>query len=195
VHRPLPHLVALIAAAAIAGSAAAQDTPLLLDVTGGVGIPVSSFADGDGPGEGAEPGVAFGVGFTLPRSDRFALYLGFDQQRFGCEAAGCAEGGTFVATGFDLALRFALLTGHQAIPWIRVGGIATRVETRDLPEPDRGVSDLGWGGEAAFGVYVGWSWIAVHPMVTYSTVDARLTGGSTMGLRYVTPYLGISFPF
>jgi hypothetical protein len=195
VRRLLQTLCCLLGCAAVPHAVGAQNAPLVLDVTGGIAIPVSSFADGTAPGEGADPGAAFGVGFTLPRSDRIAIYLGFDQQRFGCEAAGCSEGGTYVATGFDLALRFALVTGHMAVPWIRLGAVTTRVETKDLPGSGAGVSDLGWGGKAAVGVYVGWEWIAVQPTLTYSSVDSELPSGESLGLRFLTPSLGISFPF
>ena len=107
-------------------------------MSGGAALPTGSFADGSETGEGTEAGVAFGVGFTLRRSDRIGIYLGFDQQRFGCEPAGCSSGGSYRATGFDLGLRFDILTGERVVPWIRAAAITTRVETGDLPDPRRG---------------------------------------------------------
>ncbi len=193
--RPLPLFSAVLLYAAGATSAVAQDAPLVLDLTGGLSIPVSSFAEGTAPGEGAEQGAAFGVGFTLPRSDRIALYLGFHQHRFDCAPAECADGGTYIATGFDVGLRFSLVTGHMAVPWIRLAAATTSLETRDLPAPNDGVSNLGWGMEAAVGVYVGWDWIALQPMVGYSAVTPELPGGEGLALRYLTPSLGISLPF
>lgn len=188
-------LVGAIGFIASAVPALAQDSALLLEVSAGAAVPVSSFADGARTGEGAETGAAFGLGFTLPRSDRIALYLGFDQQRFGCEPAGCTDGGTYVATGFDVGLRFALLTGDTFVPWIRVTGITTRVETRELPDPNQGVSELGWGFEAGAGAFIGTSSIGVNPMVTYSSVNSDLPGGDPLGLRYVTASLGLVLPF
>lgn len=172
-----------------------QDSALLLEMNVGAALPMSSFADGTETGEGAESGVAFGLGFTLPRSDRVALYLGFDQQHFGCEPAGCSDGGTYVATGFDVGVRFALLTGRTVVPWIRVTGITTRVEARDLPDPNQGVSELGFGFEGGVGAFIGTSRIGVNPMVTYSSVNSDLPGGDSLGLRYLTASLGLVLPF
>ena len=203
VHRAhVPALHRSLRAAALGGGLAlfvapvgAQDSPLLLDVDGGVALPVSSFADGRGRGEGTEAGPTLEVGFTLPRSDRFALVLGFHQQRFGCGPAGCGAGGTYVATGFDLGLRLALLTGDRVVPWIAGAAVTTRVETGDLPAPDAGVSKLGWGVKGVAGLWVGNDWVALQPKVSFTTVDTELPGGSTLGLRYVSATLGVSFPF
>jgi hypothetical protein len=191
----LPVLAALAAATTTVTPVTGQDTPLLLDVDGGMVIPVGAFADGSGPGEGTEAGPALELGFTLPRSDRFAIQLGFHQHRFGCEPAGCAADGEYVATGFDLGLRFSLLTGHRVFPWISAGGVTTRVETDALPAPDAGVSKLGWGVKAGAGLYIGLGWVAVHPKVSFGTVESELPGGGTMGLRWVAATLGVSFPF
>jgi hypothetical protein len=180
---------------AVVTPAVGQDSALLLEMNVGAAVPMSSFADGTETGQGAESGVAFGLGFTLPRSERVALYLGFDQQRFGCEPAGCSEGGTYVATGFDVGVRFALLTGTAVVPWIRVAGITTRVETRDLPDPNQGVSELGFGFEAGAGALIGTSRIGVNPMVTYSSVNSDLPGGDSLGLRYLTASVGLVVPF
>ena len=188
-------ILSLLALAATGTSAAAQDSPLLLEVSGGVAIPNGSFADGTAAGEGAETGAAFGVGFTLRRSERIAFYLGFDQQRFGCEPAGCSAGGSYTATGFDLGLRFAIVPGERFEPWIRASAITTRVETGDLPDPNAGVSSLGWGAELALGVFLGTDWIGVTPTVAYAFVDTDLPGGDTLGLRYLTAYLGLTLPF
>ncbi len=187
-------LLALNGATAVR-PAAAQDSPLLLEAAGGVAVPLSSFADGTGPGEGAESGVALGVGFTLRRFERIGFYLGFHQQRFGCQPAGCSSGGRYVATGFDAGVRIAPFTGETFVPWIRLAAVTTRVETGDLPGPDSGVSDLGWGGEAVAGFYLGTDWIGVTPSVAVATVDTDLPGDSTLGLRYLTAYLGVTFPF
>jgi hypothetical protein len=173
----------------------AQESPLLLEINGGWAVPAGSFADGSEVGEGTEAGAAFGVGFTLPRSDRFAVYLGFDQQRFGCEAAGCANGGTYVATGFDVGVRVAILTAERVVPWIRGSVVTTRVETDGLPAPDSGVSDLGWGGEAAVGLFVGTDWVGLNPSVSYARVSTDLPGGERLGMRYLTAYVGVVFPF
>ena len=188
-------ILSLLALAATVSPGTAQDSPLLLEISGGAAIPNGSFADGSATGEGAETGPAFGVGFILRRSERIAIYLGFDQQHFGCEPAGCAEGGSYTATGFDLGLRFAIVPGERFEPWIRVAAITTRVETSDLPDPNAGVSDLGWGGEVALGAFVGTDWIGLTPTVAYAFVDSDLPGGESLGLRYLTAYVGLTLPF
>ncbi len=167
----------------------------MLDVDGGATIPLGDFEEGAGTGEGAEAGPVFAVGFVLPRSDRFALLLGFHQARFGCEAAGCASDGRYVATGFDAGLRLALLAGRAAVPWLSLGGVTTRVEARDLPAPNGGVSKLGWGLKAGAGIWWGNEWIAVQPKVAWTRVDTELPGGDTLEMRYLSATLGVSFPF
>lgn len=168
----------------------------MLDLRGGVAVPAGSFADGVRTGEGTTAGPTLGAAFVLRRSDRRTVYAGFSQHRFGCVAAGCAEGGRYVATGFDLGMRFALLPGHTFVPWIRLGAITTRVETRDLPAPDAGVSDLGFGGEAGIGVYIGPnSSVALNPAVTFSAVNSDLPGGATLRLRYLTATIAVVLAF
>ena len=173
----------------------AQEAPLVLEVAGGGALPTGPFADGTALGEGVDPGASLRVSFVLPRRGRPAIYAGFSQHRFGCHDAGCAAGGTFVATGFNLGIRLALLRGHRVTPWLGVGAVTTRVETGDLPAPNQGVSDLGFGGEAGAGLYVGWDRIALQPMVTWTMVDSDLPGGSTLGLRFLAAHLALAFPF
>jgi hypothetical protein len=179
-----------------AAPASAQDRPLLLEGHGGIAVPVGSFAESSALGRGATAGPTLSVLFAVPGDGRRTLYAGFSQSRFGCEDAGCSPDGRFVATGFNVGLRFALLPGRMAMPWIRIGAITTRVETDDLPAPDAGVSDLGVGGEAGAGVYIGGDGpVAVNPAVTFSVVNSTLPGGSTLGLRYLTAQLGIVVAF
>lgn len=185
-----------LAIAAGASPARGQDAPLLLEVHGGGVVPLGSFDDGSGPGEGTTAGSSLAVTFALPGDGRRTLYAGFNQHRFGCEEAGCRPGGRYVATGFNAGLRFALLRGRAAIPWVRVGAITTRVETGDLPGADSGVSELGFGGEIGFGVYIGANRsVALNPMVLASAIDSELPGGSTLSLRYLTAQLGVVIAF
>lgn len=168
----------------------------MLDLRGGMAVPVGSFADGVRTGEGTTAGPTLGAAFVLRRSDRRTVYAGFNQHRFGCVDAGCAEGGRYVATGFDVGMRLALLPGRTFVPWIRLGAITTRVETADLPSPDAGVSDLGFGGEAGVGVYIGPnSTVALNPAVTLSAVNSELPGGTTLRLRYLTATLALVLAF
>lgn len=173
---------------------AAQQAGLVLEVGGGAVVPLGEFADG--AGEGTDAGPSLSIAFARPGTGRRTLYLGFSQHRFGCEEAGCAPGGRYVATGFDLGLRFALVTGRAAIPWIRVGAITTRVETEDLAGPDAGVSDLGFGGEFGAGVYIGRGRaVALNPGVRFAAVNTVLPGGGTLAMRYLVAQLALAIAF
>ncbi len=192
------HRLALcLAVCALAASRAhAQPSPLVLEVHGGVAVPTGSFADGASAGEGTEPGASLSVLFALPGSGRRGFYAGFSQHRFGCESAGCAAGGRYVATGFDAGLRFALLRGHRVMPWIRLGAITTRVETGDLGGENAGVSGLGFGGEVGAGLYVGGSSrVALNPGLRYAFVDTELPGGGTLAMRYLIAQVAVALAF
>lgn len=150
---------------------------------------------------GTTGGPSLGFTFALPRGNWRTLYAGFSQHRFGCEAAGCAADGRYVATGFNVGLRIAPAGDGSVIPWIRLGAITTRVETGDLAASpasaaDAGVSDLGFGGEAGVGILVrlgrslGWSATGL-----VSTVSTDLPGGSSLPMRYVTAHTGLSLIF
>ncbi|NNL31021.1 MAG: hypothetical protein HKO77_08365 [Gemmatimonadetes bacterium] len=179
----------------------AQDSPLVLEAHGGVAAPLGSFADGAGPGEGTTAGPSLALTFALPGAGWRALYAGFSQHRFGCEAAGCDADGRYVATGFNVGVRVVPVNRGPVIPWIRLGAVTTRVETGDLTATpssavDAGVSDLGFGGEVGVGILVrlgrslGWSTTGL-----ITSVDTDLPGGSTLSMRYFTAHTGLSFLF
>ena len=196
VRRPSILLLALLVSGLVATALDAQDAPLLLEIHGGVSAPIGSFADGSEPGEGATAGRSLSIAFALTGAGRRTLYAGFSQHRFGCVAAGCVPNGRYAATGFDVGARFALLTGHSAIPWIRLGAITTRVETDDLGGANVGVSDLGFGGEIGAGVYIGAaSRVAINPGVRLSAVNTTLPGGSTLRMRYLVAQLAVVLAF
>lgn len=181
--------------AALPTTVAAQDRPLLLEASGGWAAPTGSFADGTDAGEGVSGGPALSVLFTVP-SGRRAIYAGFHQNRFRCGSAGCAEGGALVETGFNVGVRISLLPGRPVMPWLRVGVVTARVETGDLPAPNTGVSDLGWGWEAGVGLYIGGDRsIAVNPGITLAAVDSELPGGSSLELRYLVAHLALVLAF
>lgn len=195
----LPFRTLALAAVAIgtaAADAAAQDAALLVEARGGVAVPLADFRSGDGPGEGTSSGASLSVLLAVPSAGRHTIYAGFSQHRFGCEPAGCDAGGRYVATGFNVGLRFALLRGRRAVPWIRLGAITTRVETEDLGPPNAGVSELGYGGEGGLGFFVrlgssvGWS-----SSVLVSAVGSKLPGGADLELRYLTAHTGVSLVF
>ena len=180
----------------VAPALEAQDAPLLLEIHGGISAPIGSFADGSRPGEGATAGPSLSVAFALTGAGRRTVYAGFSQHRFGCVDAGCAPDGRYVATGFDVGVRFALLTGHSVIPWIRLGAITTRVETDDLGGANAGVSDLGFGGEIGAGVYIGAAGrVAINPGVRFSAVNTTLPDGPTLRMRYLVAQLAVVLAF
>lgn len=159
-------------------------------------MPIGDFAGGTDVGEGTSPDASFSLAFVRPSDGRRAIYVGFSQHRFGCEDAGCAADGRYVATGFDLGARFALVTGRRAIPWIRLGAITTRVETDDLGGAEAGVSDLGFGGEIGAGVYIGAeTTLALNPGVRFAAVNTDLPGGSTLAMRYLIAQLAVAVSF
>lgn len=190
-------LVAAVAGAMIGVSPlTAQDSPLALEIHGGLAVPVGSFADGTGVGEGAEPGPSLSVFYGLSQSNRRTIYLGFSQHRFDCESAGCPTDMPYVATGFHLGMRVALLPGRVVVPWLRVGAVTARVETDGLAAPDAGVSSLGFGAEAGGGLTIRLGDVlSIVPSATYGSVNSELPGGTDLGLRFLAAQLGIALYF
>ena len=201
-----PVLVALVATLGIiagipGGTVNAQESPLVLEVQGGAAVPLGDFADGTDPGYGTTSGPTLAFTFVLPGDGWRALYAGFAQHRFGCQAAGCDAEGRYVATGFNVGVRIVPVNHGPVIPWVRLGAVTTRVETDDLAASPSssayaGVSDLGFGGEAGVGVLVrlgrsiGWSATGL-----YTLVNTDLPGGSTLSMRYVAAQTGFSLLF
>ena len=184
---------ALLAPAAVPLSA--QGAPLALEVRLGAAVPVSSFAGGDGVGEGTGAGAAFGVEATLLRGWR-TWYAGFSQIRFGCEEAGCPSGEPYVATGVNAGIRLALAPGARVIPWVGVGALTTRVESPGVRGSPEGVSELGFGGEVAGGLWIQVSRsLALTPAVRVSRVGTDLPGGEELSLRYAVLDLGLALTF
>ena len=192
---PLSTLL-MLATVSCTGSLSAQAAPLVIEVRAGASKPLASLASGSGPGEGTETGASFGLDLVVPGEGRRALFVGFSQHRFGCDAAGCARGGQYVATGFDLGFRWDLRTRGSVIPWIRLGAVTTRVEVPDLPAPDTGVSKLGIGGEVGLGVYIGASSpVALNPGIRFSAVNTELPGGGLLRMRYLVADFAITLAF
>ncbi len=190
-----PLVVGLLLAVAGPRALAAQASPLVLEVRGGVSSPLGSFADGTRPGEGVSAGPSLSVDFAFSGNSRRTVTVGFAQHRFGCEELGCAED-DYVATGVNLGWRLNLATRGDVIPWVRLAGRTVRVE---LPERDAGpeaVTDLGFGGEIGAGVYIGtFSRLALNPSVRVAATNSGLPGGGTLRLRYWVADLGLALAF
>ena len=197
---PRPLSAILLAAALLAPGAptaplSAQGSPLTVEARVGAAVPVSSFADGTGVGEGTTAGAGFGVEVTLGTGWR-TLYAGFSQLRFGCRDAGCPSDEPYVATGVNAGVRVALAPGSRVIPWVGVGALTTRVESPGVALSEAGVSTLGWGGEVAAGVWVHASrYLALTPAVRMTRVGTELPGGDRLSLRYLVVDVGLALTF
>ena len=174
----------------------AQAAPLVVEVRAGASIPFGEFSSGSRVGEGAASGPSFGVRLAMSGSGRRTLYGGFSQHRFACEDAGCPKGSDFVATGVDAGIQVNLLTRGSIVPWLRLGGLTTRVESPGLPGSPGGVSSLGWGGEVGLGIYLGaTSPVALNPGIRMVAVNTELPGGSLLRMRYIAADLGLALAF
>ena len=87
--------------------AAAQLSPLQVEVNAGVWLPsadLSGVVDVEGPALGD---ASFGGHFALTRG-RISYLLGFTENRFACREGACATEASFVSTGWDLGFRVSL---------------------------------------------------------------------------------------
>jgi hypothetical protein len=176
--------------------AAGQAAPLVLEVRGGAAVPFSAFANGDRVGEGVAAGPSLAVEFGLARSARSTLLLGFSQDRYGCENAGCASGESYVATGMNVGMRVNLRTTGSVIPWIGVVGRSVRVELPERGGRPAGTSDLGFGAEARAGIFIGaWGPVAVNPAIRVAALNTDLPGGDLLRMRSWTADLGFVLAF
>lgn len=174
----------------------AQAAPLVVEVRAGASIPFGEFSTGSRVGEGVASGPSFGVRLAMSGSGRRTLYGGFSQNRFACEDPGCPTGSDFVATGVDAGLQVNLVTRGSIVPWLRLGGLTTRVESPGLSGSPEGVSSLGWGGEVGFGLYLGaTSPVALNPGIRMVAVNTELPGGSLLRMRYIVADLGLTLAF
>jgi hypothetical protein len=96
----------------------------------------------------------------------------------------------------DAGLQINLVTRGSIVPWVRFGGLTTRVESPGLPGSPEGVSSLGWGGEVGLGLYVGATRpVALNPGIRLVAVNTELPGGSLMRMRYIAADLGLALAF
>jgi hypothetical protein len=189
-------LAGLAAMAPAPRAAAAQSSPLVLEARVGGSSAVGRFRTGDRVGEGARAGASFAVTFIHTGSGRRSLYFGFSQERFDCAQAGCPAARSFVATGLNGGFRLTLCSRCSVAPWIRLGGLTTRLESPGVPGSPMGVSRLAFGGEAGVGVYLGaWRSVALDPGIRLAAVDTRLPGGSLLRMRYAVLDLGLVLAF
>ncbi len=189
-------LLVISVSAVLAPDAAAQAPPFVLEVRGGASIPIGSFADGARPAEGATADRSFGMAFGVTRTSTRTTFVGFSQHRFACEDAGCDTDGSFVATNVEIGMRFNVNLHRHVIPWIRVGGLTTRVELGDHPDYPDAVSSLGYGGEIGAGVYLGAAGpVGLSPGVRVTAVNSGLPDGGLLRMRYLVADVAVVIAF
>ncbi|MEQ8331111.1 MAG: hypothetical protein RH859_11690 [Longimicrobiales bacterium] len=191
-HLAVASFLAVMSPSAAAGQAA----PLVLEARSGSAVPLGSFDDGVRPGEGTGAGFSFGLGFAYSGSGRRTTTFGFAQHRFPCRDAGCRVGESWVATAFDVGVRLNLATSGDVIPWIRLAGLAARTELDAHPDYRGDVTELGFGGEAGIGLYIGaFESVALNPGVRAAAVNTGLPGGGVLRMRYLVADLGLAVAF
>lgn len=197
--RWLAIVIALVSASV--GRADAQvlsRLPLAFQARLGAGIPTGTFAE-QGPGIGAEPGLAFEVGGLLEATSWLGLYAGYQRDRFGCE--GCrsvntdaavvadgAEGGVHVTIPFQ---RFGVR------PWMRSGVVR---HTLRFQRDESGIrSEPGIGFGVGGGLELEVVGLRIAPGVRFQsyTVDVHFSGYPTRSLdvSHLTVDLGLILPF
>jgi len=168
--RTLPLLAACAAVPALSGAAAAQ-TPLSVEVRGGIALPRDAFTedvDADG-GYSTEISVTWGV---LPFVGVYGAWQRAEFDREGSESSVITD------QGWAAGVRLAVPTPVIPIdPWIRAGVTVHEVEAGGL----EGGGDRGVGMELAGGLRFGvGSRISLTPGVTwtrYGFDDASLDDG------------------
>lgn len=150
---PWPRLsvaAAVLLGLLVARPGQAQVPRLIAEGRVGVMLP-SSPLSGDPPEGGATTGLSYGAGFAFAVRGGLYVNLGFSQHRLTC-SVGCSGLGDLTATGFDLALRYAVVAG-PVIPYVRLGALPYTVESAGGMESgaDR-LSDRTWGWEAGAGI-------------------------------------------
>lgn len=191
-----PLVVALLALLPFAPDASAQAARFALEFRGGGTLPTAPFADGARPGEGAAAGPSFGLSFGVTARPGRTTMVGFSQHRFACEDAGCDPDGTWVATNVEIGFRYNLRVDPNLMPWIRVGGLTTRVELDAHPDYRDALSDLGYGGEIGAGLLLAPNrTLAFSPGVRFTAVNTGLPGGGLLRMRYVVADLGLVVAF
>lgn len=189
-------LAAVTVAAFLPTPATGQGAPLTVESRIGAAVPLSTFANGTDVGEGTTTGAVFGVELALSTHGRRTWYAGFSQARYGCRDAGCPAGDDYVVTGVNAGVRLTLLQGHRALPWVGLGVTTVQVESPGVTGSPAGVSDLGFGGEVAAGLYLrAGRWVAFTPAVRLSQTRTDLPGGHQVRIRSLAADLGVVLVF
>lgn len=184
-------LLSIFSSFFLAVQAAAQLSPLQVEVNAGVWLPsadLSGVMDVEGPASGD---ASFGVHFALTRG-RISYLLGFTENRFACREGACATEASFVSTGWDLGFRVSLRESGL-IPWFRLTGNAAVAQTR-LGGPGAVMieSDRGWGFEVGAGFLVPLATrFALSPGIRYGRMDMDFPSQGNLETRHMI--VGLAF--
>jgi len=158
----------------LAGAAAAQlvrGRPSTIELRPIGSLAVGHFGTGS-PGFGAGTGVGAAVAVHVPVTRRFAVYGGYDYERFGC--GDCATAGFddhLAEAGFEAGLEAAL--PGRIDPWVSAGLLIHR--RLEIPEGGGGFSsESSTGWSAAMGVLVPiTSGVRLRPGIRYRAYSAK----------------------
>lgn len=180
--------------AATAAPVRAQGPPTFsVEIRGGWAVPTGALEAGTGPFPAAAEDIAFGARFDLRRASWNALFAGFSQLRYACEA--CPGEAPFISTGWEVGARLVLPVSAVE-PWVGVAAVFHRVEA-SLPEVDEGLrSDLGAGWEASVGLDVPLGGrMRLRPQLRALSFDATFPGRGDLAVRHWTGELGVLVGF
>jgi len=185
--------VASVLFAVAAAPVRAQDPTFSVEVRGGWSIPTDELDAGESPFPAAGDDVAFGARFDLRRASWNALFVGFSQLRYACDA--CPGASPFVSTGWEVGTRLVLPV-FRVEPWVGVAAVFHQVEA-SLPEVDEGArSDVAAGWEASVGLDVPLSRrFRLRPQLRALSFDATFPGRGDLPVRQWTGELGILVGF
>lgn len=172
----------------------AQGPPTFsVELRGGWAVPTESLEAGTETFPAAEEDIAFGARFDLRRASWNALFAGFSQIRYACEA--CPGEEPFVSTGWEVGTRLVLPI-FDVEPWVGGAALFHHVEA-SLPEVAGALrSDLATGWEASVGVDVPLGGrIRLRPQLRALTFDATFPGRGDLAVRHWTGELGVLLGF
>jgi hypothetical protein len=175
-------LLALAAAATVAGSAHAQVplpnlTPFSVEVRGGASIPTGDMADAYKLGWTAGANVTF---HALPL---VGIYGGYTLDEWKVDAS---NSGKAQAQSIGVGARIGIPTPMIPIdPWIKAGAVSQKVKYSDFPLATQNFSgDREWGFEAGagLGITLGPK-VSFTPGVSFVSVDGAKYVRGDVGLR------------
>ncbi|CAN5497287.1 hypothetical protein BH24GEM3_BH24GEM3_18620 [soil metagenome] len=171
-------------------------SPLSLEIRGGIAVPMGDFADG------AQTGVGFGGTASFQILPVFDVYAGYSWTRFGIDDDGDLDGADVDLTdsGFAVGGRLYLAPIGNIAPWVQGGVLLHQLE---ISGSEGGVSasvtsDRGVGFEAGGGVAipVGTN-ISFMPGVRYRQYPAQFgdDDDDAGDVQYIALDLGVRLRF